>query len=92
MPTVTFDCTCPQSTVDLDIQPNGSGTSASVSFESSGKKKRTLRSGEYSVLYRAIGTSDTELKLSVEGGKMRAVNRTIPDDGRAAGERTLVVE
>jgi hypothetical protein len=77
--------------MDIDIETDKGAHVTSMTFENSGEKKRTLPNGRYALSYRAMGTPDTPLKLEVKGGKMRVLDRTIPDDGRAAGERTLIV-
>ena len=91
---VTFKCTCPQSVVAVTVQATDdpSDTDA-MTFKTSGTKTIDLVSGDHDVSYRAVGTPDTDLKLEVtKGGTMRAVDRTIGENGRAAGLRTLSVE
>jgi hypothetical protein len=91
---VTFKCICPQSVVSVTIQSADDPSDADViTFKASGSKTIERSSGDDDVSYRAVGTPGSDLALEVtKGGTMRAVNRTLGDNGRAAGLRTLTVE
>ena len=93
MPKVTFKCGCPQSiaTVHAQKTTDQSETDALI-FKTSGSKDMDLSNGEYDVVYRATGTPETDFSLEVtKGGKMNKVERTLPKDGKAGGNRKLVV-
>lgn len=93
MAKVTFACECPQSHVGVFIQrATQPAQIASLLFETTGKKSATLAAGAWDVAYRAQGTPRTTFSLKVaEGGTMSPVERTLSDQGQAAGTRTLTV-
>ena len=90
---VTFACDCPQSIVGVTIQSETDPSEVEgFTFRTSGTKTIDLARGDHVVSYRAIGTPETAFTLEVtKGGTMSAVNRTLRDDGRAAGDRRLTL-
>jgi hypothetical protein len=94
MAKVTFACECPQSIVGVLIQSESDASETEgFTFRESGSKTVDLPKGEHFLTYRALGTPKTNFSLTVtKGGTMSPVDRTLPSDGRAAGDRALVVE
>ena len=93
MPAVTFACSCPQSHLEASIRSAADpGRGARLLFARSGKKTVELARGSYDIAYRAQGTPDTPFTLEVAGAIMRKVDRSLTEDGEAAGTRTLLVE
>jgi hypothetical protein len=89
---VSFACDCPHSHVEAAIARAASPRATTeILFERSGKRILSLEGGTYRIAYRAQGTPATPFSLKATGGAMRAVERVLPSDGRAAGVRTLVV-
>jgi hypothetical protein len=63
------------------------------SFVCSGERKVLLSPGSHMLFYRVTGTAGTPFKIEAkQGATMRPVDRKIPDDGKAGGQRTLLVE
>ena len=90
---VTFNCSCPQSVVSVTIQATDDPSDTEgLLFKTSASKTVELSKGEHDVSYRAVGTPGSDLGLEVtKGGTMRPVDRTLGNDGRAAGLRTVAV-
>ena len=93
MPKVTFKCSCPQSIINVTVQAaNDQRDVDSLTFKASGSKTIDRKKGSHFVAYRAVGTPGTEFELEVtKGGTMNPVSRTMPDNGRADGNRDLTV-
>jgi hypothetical protein len=94
MSKVTFECSCPQSVVSITIQKsNDPSDTEALLFKTSGTKPVDLSSGKHDLSYRAVGTPRSPITLEVtDGGEMRAVDRVLGEDGRAAGMRTVTVK
>lgn len=94
MPKVTFDCTCPQSVVAVTVQESSDPSDVEgLLFKASGSKTIELSKGEHELSYRAVGSPNSHITLSVsKGGSLdRDVNRDLGDDGRGAGLRLVTV-
>ncbi len=93
MAKVTFASKCRQSIVGVTIQSDTDPSEAEgFTFRESGSKTVDLANGDRVVSYRAVGTPETDFSLEVtKGGTMAMVERTLPENGRAAGDRALTV-
>lgn len=92
---ITFTCTCPQSVISVTVQSRTDPSCADAFVfknTASGTKTMECSGGRHDVGYRALGTPGTDFALEVaKGGTMNPVSRTLPPDGRAAGNRELAV-
>jgi hypothetical protein len=90
---VTFECTCPQSVGDADIEREPSGKVVkTITCQKSGEKTVLLDEASYIVRIRAQGTPGTEFTLKVtKGGKMKPFEGTIRSSGATAGSVGLKV-
>jgi hypothetical protein len=90
---VTFECACPQSVGDADVEEQPSGQVVKIlTFQQSGEKSVNLDEGKYIVRIRAQGTPGTRFVLAcTRGGKMKTFEGTIRSKGATAGSVGLTV-